>query len=105
MGSEAVRRVPCPRHGIPDCSPLLNGCSWNPEERPLPFSAEDLAAAFYAGAERGAWEAEVSYAPEPPDLDAYLTSLIHNAAGPCEPGYHRSMPSGHRCRCGALRDV
>jgi hypothetical protein len=21
----------CPRHGIPDCSPLLNGCSWTPE--------------------------------------------------------------------------
>jgi hypothetical protein len=21
-------RVPCPTHRIPDCSPLLNGCSW-----------------------------------------------------------------------------
>jgi hypothetical protein len=20
----------CPIHGIPDCSPLLNGCSWKP---------------------------------------------------------------------------
>lgn len=22
----------CPTHGIPDCSPLLNGCSWKPSE-------------------------------------------------------------------------
>lgn len=21
----------CPVHGIPDCSPLLNGCSWRPD--------------------------------------------------------------------------
>jgi hypothetical protein len=28
------RRWPtkCPEHGIPDCSPLLNGCSWSPDE-------------------------------------------------------------------------
>lgn len=25
------RRQRCPVHGIPDCSPLLNGCSWNPD--------------------------------------------------------------------------
>lgn len=24
-------RQRCPVHGIPDCSPLLNGCSWNPD--------------------------------------------------------------------------
>lgn len=25
--------VRCPLHGIPDCSPLLNGCSWKPDAR------------------------------------------------------------------------
>lgn len=25
----------CPVHGIPDCSPLLNGCSWSPSKKPL----------------------------------------------------------------------
>lgn len=30
------RGLSCPTHGIPDCSPLLNGCSW-PNRRPCPY--------------------------------------------------------------------
>lgn len=30
------------------------------------------------------------------------TEVIHDAAGACEPDYHRAMPSGDRCRCGLL---
>lgn len=29
-------------------------------------------------------------------------SVMHDAAGPCEPGYHRAMPDGTRCRCGQV---
>lgn len=32
-------------------------------------------------------------------------TIMHNAAGPCEPGYHRAMPDGTRCRCGRVRRV
>jgi len=34
---------------------------------------------------------------DPPDA-----LVIHDAAGPCWPRYHRAMPSGGRCRCGLL---
>ena len=29
----------CPIHGIPDCSPLLNGCSWRSQDTPNPNNA------------------------------------------------------------------
>lgn len=29
--------------------------------------------------------------------------VMHNAAGACEPNYHRSMPGGGRCRCGQVK--
>lgn len=29
-------------------------------------------------------------------------TVIHDAAGPCQPGYHRGMPDGKRCRCGKI---
>lgn len=36
---------------------------------------------------------------DPPDA-----LVIHNAAGPCWPRYHRGMPDGSRCRCGLLSE-
>lgn len=32
-----------------------------------------------------------------------ITPVMHDAAGPCEPDYHRAMPDGTRCRCGQVR--
>jgi len=35
-----------------------------------------------------------------PSLTVHLP--LHNAAGACEPDYHRSLPGGGRCRCGKV---
>lgn len=32
-----------------------------------------------------------------------MTEVIHDAAGPCEPDYHRGMPSWATCRCKQVR--
>lgn len=31
-------------------------------------------------------------------------TVMHNAAGACQPGYHRQMPGGNRCRCGEIQE-
>lgn len=33
----------CAGHGIPDCSPLLNGCRWVAPDQPVDFTGSDHA--------------------------------------------------------------
>lgn len=35
----------------------------------------------------------------------YSDTTMHDAAGLCEPGYHRAMPDGSRCRCGRIANA
>lgn len=70
----------CPVHGIPDCSPLLNGCSWRPNAKEIGMAVEGWIAVTN-------WEAVKKESPtffvRADSIDAmtqrstYTTLLIH----------------------------